>query len=142
MEENQSFRKEFQKVETAAAAAVKAELMARSENINNIMTVTGIIKASSVDMMKMVAQKARESGEILVLGIGAEINGKANLVVMVSQELVEERKISAADIIKEISSEIKGGGGGQKFLATAGGKNPQGIESALLKLKDFIKQKY
>jgi alanyl-tRNA synthetase len=142
MEENHSFRKEFQKVEAAAAASVKAELMARSEYINDILIVTGSIKASSVDMMKMVAQKARESGEILVLGIGAEIKGKANLVVMVSKELVDKRKISAAEIIKEISSEILGGGGGQSFLATAGGKNPQGIESALLKLKDFIKQNY
>ena len=59
---------------------------------------------------------------------------------MVSDDLVKDRKISAVSIIKEISGEINGGGGGQPFLATAGGKNPEGISRALAKAEDYLKK--
>jgi alanyl-tRNA synthetase len=57
---------------------------------------------------------------------------------MVSDDLINERKINAINIIKEISAEINGGGGGQPFLATAGGKNPQGIEKAIKKAEEYL----
>jgi alanyl-tRNA synthetase len=72
------------------------------------------------------------------LVIGAEVGDKANVVVMVCDALVKEKNINAAAIIKEISGEIKGGGGGQPFLASAGGKNPSGIPAALKKAKEYI----
>jgi alanyl-tRNA synthetase len=57
---------------------------------------------------------------------------------MVSDSLVREKKINAAEIIREIAGEINGGGGGQPFLATAGGKKPAGIEPALRKAEEYI----
>ena len=57
---------------------------------------------------------------------------------MVSDNLVKERNISAVSIIKGISGEIDGDGGGQPFLATAGGKNPAGLEKALKSARDII----
>jgi alanyl-tRNA synthetase len=71
--------------------------------------------------------------------LGSEADGKANLVVAVSDDLVKERTINAAAIIKDISPEIKGGGGGQPFLATAGGKNPAGIDAAIRKAEEYIR---
>ena len=59
---------------------------------------------------------------------------------MVSDKLVKERNISAVAIIKEIAGEINGGGGGQPFLATAGGKNPEGYQSALSKAATFLQK--
>jgi alanyl-tRNA synthetase len=53
---------------------------------------------------------------------------------------VKNRNINAISIIKEIAGEINGGGGGQAFLATAGGKNPAGIEKALKKAEDYLKK--
>ena len=70
--------------------------------------------------------------------IGSENDGKASLLVTVSDDLVKEKNISAIAIIKEISAEINGGGGGQPFLATAGGKNPKGIDRALAKAAEFL----
>ena len=72
--------------------------------------------------------------------IGANINGNAGLVAMVSDDLVSSRGISAVDIIKNISGEINGGGGGQPFLASAGGKKPEGISSALNRAEEYIKK--
>ncbi len=59
---------------------------------------------------------------------------------MVSDKLVKEKNISAVNIIKEIAGEINGGGGGQPFLATAGGKNPEGIMNAIRKAEDYIRK--
>ena len=72
--------------------------------------------------------------------LGSDTGGKAGLVVMISDRLVKEKKINAVSIIKEISSEINGGGGGQAFLATAGGKNPAGLKNALKKAEEIIKK--
>jgi alanyl-tRNA synthetase len=72
--------------------------------------------------------------------IGSENGGKASLLVTVSDDLVKGKNISAVSIIKEISGEINGGGGGQPFLATAGGKNPEGIQCAIQKAAEFLKK--
>jgi alanyl-tRNA synthetase len=71
--------------------------------------------------------------------IGSEIGGKASILVTVSDDLVKGKEISAVAIIKEISGEINGGGGGQHFLATAGGKNPDGIKRALEMAAVYLK---
>ena len=75
-----------------------------------------------------------------VLVIGSENSGKATIVVAVSDDLVNLQNINAVSIIKEIAGEINGGGGGQPFLATAGGKNPDGIQRALAKAAEFLKK--
>jgi alanyl-tRNA synthetase len=72
--------------------------------------------------------------------IATENGGKANILVTVTDDLVKSKNISAVTIIKEISGEINGGGGGQPFLATAGGKNPEGIHRALAKAAEFLKK--
>jgi alanyl-tRNA synthetase len=116
------------------------ELVDKAVNFNNIRFVSGQIEADSVDILKNVANKIRTSSENTVLVIGSENGGKANLLVMVSDDLIKSRNISAVAIIKEISGEINGGGGGQPYLATAGGKNPEGIQRALAKAAEFLKK--
>jgi alanyl-tRNA synthetase len=59
---------------------------------------------------------------------------------MVSDTLVKEKSINAAAVIKEIAGEINGGGGGQPFLASAGGKNPSGIPAALKKAEEYLRK--
>ena len=58
---------------------------------------------------------------------------------MVSDRLVKEKNINAVTIINEIAGEINGGGGGQPFMATAGGKNTEGIPAAIKKAEQFLK---
>jgi alanyl-tRNA synthetase len=76
--------------------------------------------------------------ENLLLLFGAEQNGKALLSCYVSKQLVASRGLNASKIVRELGHYIKGGGGGQPFYATAGGKNPAGIQDALNKAKSYI----
>ena len=69
---------------------------------------------------------------------GANVNGKAFLTVFISKNLTDEKGLNAGNIVRELGKLIQGGGGGQAFYATAGGKNPGGIKQALVKAKEFL----
>ncbi len=70
--------------------------------------------------------------------LAAEIDGKPSLTVMIAENLVKEKGLNAGTIVRELAKEIKGGGGGQPFFATAGGSDLSGLDKALDKAKSFI----
>ena len=115
------------------------ELVDSAVKINNIRFVSGIVESDSAEILKNIAYQIRTSADNTVMVIGSETGGKANILVTVTDDLVKSKNISAIAIIKEISGEINGGGGGQPFLATAGGKKPEGIPKAIKKAEEYIK---
>ncbi|MFT6138055.1 MAG: alanyl-tRNA synthetase [Salibacteraceae bacterium] len=88
--------------------------------------------------VKDILFELKARNEDLVIGIASVSEDKVTISLLVSDSAVESRSLKAGDGIKLISKAINGGGGGQPFFATAGGKNPKGIEEAFLKLKDWI----
>ena len=75
--------------------------------------------------------------EKLFVIIGSNHQGKALLTVYISKELTNE-KLHAGTIVRELGKFIQGGGGGQAFFATAGGKNPEGISQAIEQAKTYL----
>jgi alanyl-tRNA synthetase len=138
--ENTSLKKSIEKFQIQSATILLKDLVEKAVTINNIRFVSGQIDTESSDVLKNIAYQIRNSSDNTVLVIGSEYEGKAGILVLVSDNLVKERNINAVSIIKEIAVEINGSGGGQPFLATAGGKNPAGIQSALEKAADFLKK--
>jgi alanyl-tRNA synthetase len=137
--ENNSLRKIIEKYQAQSARTALKELEAKGVIINGIKFISGEIETDSADMLKAIAFEMRKDPENIVAVIGSAIGGKANIVVMVSDKLVKDKKISAVNIIKEISADINGGGGGQPFLATAGGKKPEGIKNAIARAAKYLK---
>tara|TARA_B110000879_G_scaffold47944_1_gene67554 strand:+ start:1483 stop:4095 length:2613 start_codon:yes stop_codon:yes gene_type:complete len=88
--------------------------------------------------VKDILFELKARNEDLVIGIASVSEDKVTISLLVSDSVVKSRSLKAGDGIKLISKAINGGGGGQPFFATAGGKNPKGIEEAFLKLKDWI----
>ena len=76
--------------------------------------------------------------EDLFLVFASELNGKAILSCYVSKPLVESHDLNAGQIVRTLGKYIQGGGGGQPFFATAGGKNPTGIPEALKAAEGLI----
>jgi len=138
--ENSSLKKAVEKFQAQSATVMLKNLVEKAVIINNIRFISGQLETDSPDILKNIAYQIRNSSENTVLVIGSETGGKANILVMVSDNLVKEKNINAVTIIKAIAGEIEGGGGGQPFLATAGGKNPAGIPGALAKAADFLQK--
>jgi alanyl-tRNA synthetase len=138
--ENASLKKTIDKFQVQSATIMLKDLVEKAVIINNIKVVSGQLETDSSDVLKNIACQIRNSSENTVFIIGSKTRGKANILVLVSDNLVKERNINAVTIIKEIAGEINGSGGGQPFLATAGGNNPAGIPHALAKAADFLQK--
>ncbi|MBK9390621.1 MAG: alanine--tRNA ligase [Bacteroidetes bacterium] len=138
--ENTSLKKTIERFEAQSAGIIIKDLTDRAVNVNNLKFISGQIEAESPEMLKTIAYQIRKTEENTVLVIGSASGDKANLIVMVSDNLVKERNLNATTIIREISGEINGGGGGQPFLATAGGKKPAGIPKAIEKALMIIQK--
>jgi alanyl-tRNA synthetase len=136
--ENSNLKSSIARYQSQFAAITLRTMDENAKIINGIKFISGKVETDSADLLKTIAYEARKSGNIILV-LGSIISGKASVLVMVSDDLVKDRNISAINIIKEISAEINGGGGGQPFLATAGGKNPMGIDKAILKAEEYIK---
>ncbi|HLN20053.1 MAG TPA: alanine--tRNA ligase [Bacteroidales bacterium] len=137
--ENAALKKNIEKLQAETAFSAYKEMASRAVSVNGVNFIGGIIVGASADTLKNTAWQSKNIDDLVIV-LGSEADGKANLVVLVSDNLVKTRNISAAAIIKEISPEIRGGGGGQPFLATAGGKNPAGIDSAIRKAEEYLKK--
>jgi len=138
--ENNSLKKSVEKFQVQSTTLRLKELTNKAIKINEIVFITGQIECDSADVLKNIVYQFRTSSYNTVIVIGSENSGKATIIVAVSDDLVNLKNINAVSIIKEIAGEINGGGGGKPFLATAGGKNPEGIQRSLMKAAEFLKK--
>ena len=120
------------------AKAIRSELIGKAEKVNGINFISAKVELNSADAIKDLAYEIRGQVDSLFLVLGAEVNGKASLTLMLSDNLVKEKGLDAGKIIRDLAKEIQGGGGGQPFFATSGGSNVAGIQKALEKAKSFL----
>lgn len=135
---NKQLRNETEKFYALQATVAAKKLSENAVKMGNVSFVGGRVDVGSTDALKAIANEIHQTLPNAVVVTGADIDGKAQLSVAIPKELVDTLKLDAGKVIKAVASEIMGGGGGQSFYATAGGKNPAGIETAVSKAKDFI----
>ncbi|MEQ9465764.1 MAG: alanine--tRNA ligase [Ekhidna sp.] len=130
VKENLTNQKKIDELNSKQAGQIKNQLKdsARKVGDKNVITYKGVFP--SADNMKQVAFDLKREVDNLVLLIAAEIESKPMLTVMLSDELVKQG-MNANEIIRKMAAAIKGGGGGQPFYATAGGKELSGLDEAL-----------
>lgn len=137
LEENKKLQKEIDKLNKAQAMNMKEDLK------KELLTINGVhFLAKKVDLdmatIKDLAFAMTKEIDDLVLVLGSSTNGKANITVALSKKLVAEKDLNAGQMIRTLAKEIQGGGGGQPHYASAGGKNPDGIQKALDMAKKII----
>ena len=137
LDENQKLKKQIEKLSSQKAGDLKLDLLEKAVDINGVNFIGSEIELDNKSI-KNLAFELTKKDENLVLVLATKESEKVTLTVAISKGLVEQNGLHAGNIIREISKEINGGGGGQAFFATAGGKNPSGIESALKKAAEIL----
>ncbi len=134
--ENSLLKKQIEQLLKDKVKNLKDDLKSLLNEVNGVRFL-----ATQVDLdangIKSLAFELGSEFKNLFLLFGASSNGKAILTCYISKEITSN-KLNAGTIVRELGKYIQGGGGGQAFFATAGGKNPNGIKEALDKAKEYL----
>ncbi len=130
--------KQVEAFEKETAGKIKKELLLKVEPVGGINFLAQQLKVDNAAIIKDIVFQLKGEVENLFLVLAAEIDGKANIHVMISDNLVKERGLNAGAIIRELAKTVSGSGGGQPFYATAGGKEPSGIPLLLTNAKKLV----
>lgn len=137
LDENAKLKKEIEKSTIERVNTLKHEIVHHVRGINGINLIAKHIDLQSADAVKNLAFSLKDMVDNLFLVFTTEIDGKPGITVMLSDHLVK-KGLNASNIVRELGKEIQGGGGGQPFYATAGGKNSSGLKVVLEKAESFI----
>ena len=137
-DENASLKKQIESLLKDKAKNLKGDLKNEFEEVNGINFLAKKVDLDASGMKDLCFELGSEFSNLFIL-FGTEQDGKALLSCYISKELVADKGLNAGQVVRELGKHIQGGGGGQPFFATAGGKNPQGIEAALSEAKNYIK---
>ncbi len=137
-DENAQLKKQLEALLKDKAKNMKADLAKELQEINGVQFL-----AKQVDLnpegAKDLAYELGGSYNNLFVVFATAHEGKPMLTCYISKEIVAAKNLNAGQVVRELGKYIQGGGGGQPFFATAGGKNVDGIAEALAKAVDFVK---
>ncbi|MET4073236.1 alanine--tRNA ligase [Hymenobacter sp. UYCo722] len=137
-EEIANLRKQIEHFEQQSINQQKDQLAGRVKELNGVNFLATLVQAGSAESLKTLAFNLRQAVPNLVAILGAEIEGKPQLAVMLADEIAQAGKLNATTLVRELAKEIQGGGGGQPFFATAGGKNVAGLAAAIAKAEAAV----
>ncbi|MCI4668212.1 MAG: alanine--tRNA ligase [Bacteroidia bacterium] len=137
-EKNRMLEKEIQQMMGEKVQLLKEELKAKVEKVGEINVIRSRVSLGSSDALKQLSFELKKITENTLIVLGAAINDKPLLSVIMSDDLAESKTYNAGQMIRELAKEIKGGGGGQPFYATAGGKDINGLDKALRKVEELV----
>jgi len=137
--QNSRLQKQIEEFERKAASGIKDELKKKIQSINGVNVIAEVINLDSAQAVKDLAFQLKGEIDHLFLALGSVIGGKPSISVMIAENVVAEKGLNAGTIVREAAKEMQGGGGGQAFYATAGGKDIAGLSAAVEKAKSFVK---
>ncbi len=137
-EENAALKKQVEQLLKDKAKGLKNELIAELEDLGGTKFLAKKVDLDAGGVKDLAFEMGGQVDNLFLL-LASENDGKAILSCYISKGLVAEKDLNAGTIVRELGKYIQGGGGGQPFFATAGGKNPAGIPEALDKARDYLK---
>lgn len=136
--EKANLQKKVEVLENEKLQELKNELVKTIVNINGINVITARVTVPSADALKQLCFDLKNKIERFYGVIGAEFGGKPQIAVIIDEDVMKEKNLHAGNIVKELAKEMKGGGGGQPYFATAGGSDVSGLDRAIEKGKSFV----
>lgn len=135
LEEKNKFQKQIEAFQSKQGGMLKDELLKKVVLSNGVNSIIEKVEASSSEVVKQIAFEIKAKVDNLFLVLAANIEEKPQVTVMISDNLVKDKNLNAGNIIRELAKEIQGGGGGQAFYATAGGKDLKGLARVVEKAR-------
>jgi alanyl-tRNA synthetase len=137
--ENSDLKKRLEHIEARLLVGIRNELLQKDEIINGITFVGDIVEVSNADALKKLCYDLKNNLNDYVAVLCANIGGKPSVAIGIADTVVAAKGLDAGKIIKEhIAPIIKGGGGGQKNLATAGGQDVGNLQQVIEKVKSIL----
>lgn len=138
VEEKHALEKKLEAVNQERANQIKDDLAKKANKSNGHTLILEKVVVPNADALKNIAYGLRNQFDDLLLVLAADVDGKPQVAVMIGEKLESAKKFHAGNMVKELAKEIEGGGGGQPFFATAGGKNLNGLNAVLEKAKQLV----
>ncbi|WP_082037827.1 alanine--tRNA ligase [Flavihumibacter solisilvae] len=139
--ENNTLRKQLESLENRALVGIRNELLKKDEIINGITFIGDIVEVSNADALKKLCFDLRNNLNDYVAVLASNIGGKPFVAVGISDTVVAARQLDAGKLIKQhVAPLIKGGGGGQKNIATAGGQDASALQDVIKSIKSALEQ--
>jgi len=139
LEENAELRKKLESLEARQLLATKSELLAKQEKLGDIQFIGAVIQAQQADDLKKLCFLLKADMQRYVVVLAASIDGKAHVAVLLDESVAAAKGLEAPAIIRQqVAPLIKGGGGGQKTLATAGGQETGQLPQVIQSIRQLI----
>ncbi len=141
LDQNEAMKKELAGFQQLQLKQLVDDLVRKAEDIHGVHFIATRVNMDAKAAKDLAFQlKGRVPNLFLV--IGYEDGGKAGIAVMIAENLVQEKGLHAGNLVRELAVHINGGGGGQPFFATAGGKDPEGLDKVLAESKKILQGRH
>ena len=137
IEDNAELKKQVDEFKAQKVVEIRKELAEKAKDVNGIKIISAVLPLDAQGAKDIAFQLRAQFTERLAVVLGCHADGKPSLTVCFSDDLVAEGQ-NAGKMVREAGKLIQGGGGGQAHFATAGGKNPDGLSSAVDKIVELI----
>ncbi|MBS1557421.1 MAG: alanine--tRNA ligase [Bacteroidetes bacterium] len=140
IEEKQTLEKKLDTLYQQQSNVLKDSLALKAVKKKDYTLILDKVTVPNAEALKNIAYALRNQFDDLLLVLAADVEGKPQVAVMIGEKLAATNQFHAGNLVKELAKEIDGGGGGQPFFATAGGKNLSGLDAVLTKAALLISQ--
>jgi alanyl-tRNA synthetase len=138
IQERNELRKEVESLHLEKASGLKVELLKKFEEKDGANILISQIELPNADSLKKLAYELKNEVSDALIILAAQVEDKPQLAVILDESLISAKGLNAGQIVRELAKEIQGGGGGQPFFATAGGKDLSGLQKAVAKAKEMF----
>jgi len=138
IDERQKLTKEIEGLHVKQSGEIKNQLVAKMQSVGDVNTLVSQVNLPNADALKKLSFELKNETKNFFAVLAADIDGKPQIAVVISEELVKSKGLNAGSIIRDLAKAIQGGGGGQPFFATAGGKNLAGLPDVVEQANKLI----
>ena len=139
LNENTELKKKIESLETKQLNQLVPELIQNASKVGDIQFIGAIVEVSQADALKQICFQLKNHLTRYLVVLAANIEGKAQVAILIDDQTAAEKQLDAGQMIKQtVAPLIKGGGGGAKTLATAGGQNPSNLQQVIDSIRALL----